>query len=102
MQNAIHAQLAGIPVDLILWFGVILLVTFILSFTTFGRKIYSTGNNAAASYLAGVNVRVVTVILYMLSGLFAALAGIVLVAYGGSADARHGRPVTSSSRSRPP
>jgi ribose/xylose/arabinose/galactoside ABC-type transport system permease subunit len=30
------------PCELILWFGVILLVTFILSFTTFGRKIYST------------------------------------------------------------
>jgi ribose transport system permease protein len=92
LQNAIHAQLAGIPVELILWFGVILVVTFILSFTTFGRKIYSTGNNAVASYLAGVNVRAVTVILYMLSGFFAALAGIVLVAYSGQATLGLGDP----------
>jgi ribose transport system permease protein len=92
LQNAIHAQLAGIPVQLILWFGVILAVTFILSFTTFGRKIYSTGSNAVASYLAGVNVRAVTVILYMLSGFFAALAGIVLVAYSGQATLGLGDP----------
>jgi ribose transport system permease protein len=71
---------------------VILLVTFILSFTTFGRKIYSTGNNAVASYLAGVNIRVVTVILYMLSGFFAALAGIVLVSYSGQATLGMGDP----------
>ena len=92
LQNAIHAQVAGIPVELILWFGVILLVTFVLSFTTFGRKIYSTGNNAVASYLAGVNVRVVTVVLYMLSGFFAALAGILLVAYSGQATLGLGDP----------
>src|SRR4029079_19661348 len=92
LQNAIHDQVAGIPVQLILWLGVILLVTFLLSFTTFGRKIYSTGNNAVASYLAGVNVRAVTVILYMLSGFFAALAGIVLVAYSGQATLGLGDP----------
>ena len=92
LQKAIHEDAAGIPVDLILWFGVIVLITFVLSFTTFGRRIYATGTNPLAAFLAGVNVRVVTVVLYMLSGLFAALGGIVLVAYSGQPTLGMGDP----------
>ena len=48
-----------------------------------GRKVYAAGNNPTAAFLAGVNVKLVTVSLYALSGMFAALAGIVLVSYSG-------------------
>lgn len=92
VRGAIVSQFLGIPTDLYLWLGVILLVTFVLGFTVFGRKIYAVGNNARASYLSGVNVKVVTIMLYMLSGLFAALAGIALVGYGGSPSLGIGDP----------
>lgn len=92
LQEAIHSDVLGIPVDLLLWLGVVLLVTLVLSFTTFGRRVYATGNNPVAAFLAGVSVRVVTVILYMLSGVFAALAGIVLVAYSGQPTLGMGDP----------
>jgi ribose transport system permease protein len=58
----------------------------------FGRRTYAIGNNTSAAYLAGVTVRRVTVALYMLSGLFSALAGIVLVSYGGQAALGMGEP----------
>ena len=80
------------PSGLFLWLGVVLLITFLLSYTTFGRRVYSIGNNPDASFLAGVNVRLVTVVLYMLSGLFAAFAGITLAAYGGQASLGMGDP----------
>jgi len=48
--------------------------------------------SGTAAVLAGINVRVVTVALYMLSGLFSALGGIVLVAYGGQATLGMGDP----------
>ena len=92
LQEAIHSDVLGVPVDLLLWLGVILLVTLVLSFTTFGRRVYATGNNPVAAFLAGVSVRLVTVILYMLSGVFAALAGIVLVAYSGQPTLGMGDP----------
>ncbi len=41
---------------------------------------------------SGINVRLITVVLYMLSGLFAALAGITLAAYGGQASLGMGDP----------
>jgi ribose transport system permease protein len=83
VRDAVRSHVLGIPAGLFLWLGVIALVTFALSATTFGRRVYAIGNNPAAAFLAGIDVRVVTVVLYMLSGLFAALAGIVLVGYGG-------------------
>jgi ribose transport system permease protein len=58
-------------------------VAFPLGATTFGRRVYAVGNNPGASYLAGINTRLLTVALFMLSGMFAAMAG--------SADAARGR-----------
>jgi ribose transport system permease protein len=88
----VHGSLFGIPMALILWVVIIAIVSFVLSFTTFGRKTYAIGNNVKASYLAGVNVRLVTLLLYTLSGLFAALAGILLVGFGGQASLGMGDP----------
>jgi ribose transport system permease protein len=92
VQDVIRSTVLGVRADLFLWLGIAILITFLLSATSFGRRIYAIGNNETAAYLAGINVRVVTVVLYMLSGLFAALGGIVLVAYGGQATLGMGDP----------
>jgi ribose transport system permease protein len=92
LQDAVNGHVLGIDASLLVWLAVILLVTFALSYTTFGRRVYAVGNSERASYLAGVNVRLVTVALYALSGLFAALAGIALTGFGGSATLGMGDP----------
>lgn len=92
VQEAVHGSMSGIPAAVILWVAVIAFVSFILSFTTFGRRTYAIGNNPLASYLAGVNVRLVTTLLYVLSGFFAALAGVLLVGFGGQASLGMGTP----------
>jgi ribose transport system permease protein len=92
VQDVVRGDVLGVPADQFLWLGVALLISFLLSATSFGRRIYAIGNNDTAAFLAGINVRVVTVALYMLSGLFAALGGIVLVAYGGQATLGMGDP----------
>jgi ribose transport system permease protein len=92
IQQAVHDRLLGIPMELYLWLAVILLVSFVLSFTVFGRTTYAVGTNPRASYLAGLNVSAVTVTLYALSGLCSALAGIMLVGFGGQASLGMGDP----------
>jgi ribose transport system permease protein len=92
LQNAVNGHVLGIDASLLVWLGVIGVVTFALSYTTFGRRVYAVGNSERASYLAGVNTRLVTVALYALSGLFAALAGIALTGFGGSATLGMGDP----------
>ena len=92
MQAAARGTLLGIPAILFLWLAVIVVASFVLSWTGFGRSAYAIGNNARASFLAGVNVTRTTVILYVLSGLFASLAGIMLLGFGSQASLGLGDP----------
>lgn len=77
--------LGGFPNVDVLWIALALLVTLVLVFTTFGRSVYSVGANRVASRLAGLPVRRTIVCAYALSGLSAALGGILLTGYSGQA-----------------
>jgi ribose transport system permease protein len=70
------------------WVAVVLvaLVAFLVHRTTFGRQLVAIGDNRAASALSGLPVRRVLVTVYVLSGVLAAVAGILLVGYGNYAD----------------
>ena len=52
----------------------------ILSRTRFGRYIYAMGSNEEAAVLSGINVANYKVLVYVASGLFAGIAGVVLTA----------------------
>jgi rhamnose transport system permease protein len=73
-----------IPVQLVIY--AIMLVPFglVLHRTTFGRFTYAIGNNKEACRYAGVNVDRVTLVIFTVSGLMAALAGIMMSARFGS------------------
>ena len=92
IQEAVHHEILGVPSVLLLWLVVIAIVSVVLSLTRFGRATYAVGNNARASFLAGIDVRATTIALYSLSGLFASLAGIALVGFGGQAALGMGEP----------
>jgi ribose transport system permease protein len=92
IQGAVHDVWLGAPAALWLWLIVIAAVSFVLGLTRFGRATYAIGNNARAAFLAGVNVNMTTVLLYVLSGIFSALAGILLVGFGGQASLGMGSP----------
>jgi ribose transport system permease protein len=100
VQLAVHGHLLGIPAVLYVWLVVILIVSFVLSFTTFGRATYTVGNSALESYFAGLRVGGVTIALYTLSGIFSALAGIMLVGFGGQAALGMGDPYLFQSIAR--
>jgi ribose/xylose/arabinose/galactoside ABC-type transport system permease subunit len=78
--------LGPIPYAVILFAVVALVASFVLRRTTLGRRIYAVGGNAKAAELSGVRVDRVTILSYVLCGLLAALAGLVLVGYLGYAD----------------
>ncbi|QBD78873.1 ABC transporter permease [Ktedonosporobacter rubrisoli] len=58
----------------------------ILSRTRFGRHIYAVGGNQTAARLSGVNVTLVTIIVFTLAGMLAGFAGPIDAAYSASAD----------------
>ncbi|WP_048648212.1 ABC transporter permease [Nitratireductor soli] len=82
--------LFGLPGILWLWVAIGLLMAFILSRTVFGHRIYAIGSNEQAAFMAGVPVRRMRVLLFMLSGVFSAIAGLCLLGYSGSSFANVG------------
>ncbi|MCK9191999.1 MAG: ABC transporter permease [Sphaerochaetaceae bacterium] len=68
-----------VPVSVILVAVVYTAMYFFMNRTSMGRYIYAVGGNKEAARLSGINVNKVLMVVYSLSGLFAALAGIVLV-----------------------
>lgn len=75
---AIMNNYKGIPFPII--FVIVLAVIFyILSTkTTFGRHIYAIGGNIEAARLSGINIKKKTMLIFVLSGLLASIASIVL------------------------
>jgi len=78
-------DIGGIPVPIFFLIGSFIIVWFILSRTSFGRSVYATGGNKQAAHHSGINVKRVIMFSYMISGICAALAGIVLASRNASA-----------------
>lgn len=78
-------NLFGIPFPVILFILAFAAIWFVLEKTTFGRRVYATGSNAAAAKLMGVNINKTKILTYAISGGFAALSGLVLLSRLGSA-----------------
>ena len=57
---------------------VFLLGWLFLRYSSSGRSLYAIGGNPEVARLAGINVKFMTVLVYVISGLLAGLAGIVL------------------------
>ena len=70
----------GIPAPVWLMALVFLAAWYMLHHTRLGRYIYALGGNEAATRLSGISVNKVKIIVYALSGMLAALAGIIEVA----------------------
>lgn len=67
---------------------------FICSHTRFGRSVYAVGGDEGKAEIAGINVKSVLLRVYILSGLFAALAGLALAARMRSGDPLSGGSFT--------
>ncbi|WP_010306271.1 ribose ABC transporter permease [Kurthia senegalensis] len=68
----------GIPVPVVTMVIAFFVLYFILRKTTFGRRVYAVGGNAEASRLSGINVNRITIAVYALTGMLAALAALIL------------------------
>jgi ribose transport system permease protein len=80
-------------ISALVWVFVLLAggVHVMLRFTDVGRKIYAIGGNETAARLAGVDINRYIVGVYALTGVFAAIAGVLITARTGS-----GQPVSGS------
>lgn len=80
-----QGYLGPVPVPVILMIICFALGGFILNKTYFGRYFYAVGGNEEAAKLSGIYVNNVKFLIYTLSGLFAGMAGIVMLSRTNSA-----------------
>lgn len=80
MYKLMTGNILGVPTLLIVWIVLIVIAFIIQSRTVFGRRLYAVGNGPAAAYFAGVNVKLTTMMVYVISGLVTSFAGICFAA----------------------
>jgi simple sugar transport system permease protein/ribose transport system permease protein len=77
----------GVSFQVLLMLVIVVLAVWAMRVTTFGRYVLAIGGNEAAARLAGVPVDRVKRSVYVLSGLLAGLAGLIVIAINSSSDA---------------
>ena len=68
----------------------VLIAAIVLQYTRFGRTIYAIGGNEQSARLMGLKVARTKVLVYLISGTLAGVAGVILTAYSGAGYPRNG------------
>jgi ribose transport system permease protein len=90
------AEFLGVRLTTWIFIGFALLMGLLLQRTKFGRYIYACGGNEEAARLSGVQVGMVRVAVFVLSGLASTLAGALFAARVGVGDSSVGTALTLS------
>lgn len=75
----------GVPVPFLIMLVALAVAAFIMLKTPFGRYIYAIGNNPPAARMLGIKVDRVRLIIFVVAGTLAGLAGVLMVARLGTA-----------------
>ncbi|MFC7550792.1 ABC transporter permease [Plantactinospora sp. GCM10030261] len=92
-----RGDLFGVKYVVFVFIGIVAACWFLLSRTAFGRYVYATGGNPEAANLSGVRVNRIRTIAFMISGLAAACAGVLVASRvsTGQADAGLGMEINA-------
>jgi ribose transport system permease protein len=80
-------RVLGVPFQVILMLVIFALAAWMLRRTVFGRQILAVGGNERAARLSGVPVAAVKRRVYLISGLCAGVAGLIVIAINSASDA---------------
>lgn len=88
-----NGSIAGFPVVVLLTIAAMLVLHYLLGQTRFGQYVYAIGGNRAATVRAGINVRGVTLRIYVLSAVCAGIGGILYAGRFSAGAAQAGEPL---------
>lgn len=88
--------LSGVPIVVPVVLVLVMIGTFVLDRTRYGRYIYAIGGNKEAARRAGINVVMIKWTAFMICSMLAVIAGVLYVSRVGSADASTGRDIVLS------
>ncbi|MDT9695124.1 ABC transporter permease subunit [Streptomyces sp. P17] len=82
----VYNSYKGLPLAVVLFIAVLLLTDFVLRRTGYGRKVFALGGSVEASRRAGINVEMVRISVFAISGTFAAIGGLFIASKIASAN----------------
>ena len=85
-----RGEIFGFPIPSLIFIVVVIIVSIILKFTPFGRHVLAVGGNEEAARVMGLRVDRTITMVYVISGLLSALAGVILASRLGA-----GQPVAA-------
>jgi ribose transport system permease protein len=100
LADALTGQLpGGIPASLIVILAVVVFIWLPYRRSVLGRAAYAVGSSETAAFMSGVPIDKAKILAYMLSGLLAAIAGLMLtfITYSGEASSAIGGTYTLNS-----
>ena len=86
-----RGSVLGVPYIFVMGIVTLLIMAYVFKFTVVGRRILATGGNLEAAQLSGIRTDRIVMLGHILSGVFAAIAGLLWVSRMGSA-----QPATGS------
>ena len=89
-SNVLAGRVLGVPVPVLIAIAVAGFLYFLASYTRLGRNIYALGGNAQAAWFSGIDVKLHTMVVFVISGLCAGIAGVVTIARTGAAEPNAG------------
>jgi simple sugar transport system permease protein len=77
--NPVTGLTARMPVAFLIFLGILIVVSLMLRYTMFGRSIFSIGGSEVSSHRAGYNVMATKILIYVIVGIIASIAGVIRV-----------------------
>lgn len=73
-------QASGVPNALVIFLAALVITDFVLRRTSYGRKVFAVGGGIEAARRAGINVALIRISVFAISGMFAAIGGLFFAA----------------------
>lgn len=91
LTDVLGGDVAGVPVPAAVFVVLCVLAWLLATRTRFGREVYAVGGNAVAARTSGIHVARVRIVVFAVTGVLAALAGILLTARIGAGSSSIGQ-----------
>ena len=83
---AVCNRARGVPLVGLIVLVLVVAAAYVAARTTFGRHVYAVGGNAEAARRAGINVKLIKILVFMISGGMAAMGGVIFASRLNSVD----------------
>ncbi|MGW0823101.1 sugar ABC transporter permease [Streptomyces sp. NPDC002845] len=87
---AVFNQARGLPLGITIFISIVVLASFVLRRTRYGRQVFAVGGGIEAARRAGINVALIRISVFTISGTLAGLGGLFIASQSGVSDSSLG------------